>query len=354
MSRRPTFSSTTLPAISLPRPNDSGLVSSLKPVRFPAVSIRSAGLAVAVAVLVGGPLVFSDAFPGWSTALAGVLSLVLIAILALKFRRIPAVMMLACLAVCALPGFFYAADRPGSWTGLCLLAASILVFLLVLWSLEVRSSLKQWTRFVVAAGAALAALGPLLFEYESKGRLLGTWEGLGWVGETVDPNVLAGVTAMIIPLALARIIHKLPAAEPPSLALAALPPLGLLGIVHDYACGALACKALPARTLRLFASAPYELCGLASILVAEGKMRGWAVAGGILLLGGLILGESIGAWVGALVSCVIWLGCTGRQKRASGRERRAHVDDCMPPLQGAVTAVRHGLTSRRAAQLYPA
>ena len=49
---------------------------------------------------------------------------------------------------------------------------------------------------------------------------------------------------------LARIIHKLPAAEPPSLALAALPPLGLLGIVHDYACGALARKALPARTLR--------------------------------------------------------------------------------------------------------
>ncbi len=61
---------------------------------------------------------------------------------------------------------------------------------------------------------------------------------------------------------LTRIIHKLPAAEPPSLALAALPPLGLLGIVHDYACGALARKALPARTLRLFASAPYELCGL--------------------------------------------------------------------------------------------
>ena len=40
---------------------------------------------------------------------------------------------------------------------------------------------------------------------------------------------------------LARLIHKLPAAEPPSLALAAaLPPLGLLGIVHDYASGALA------------------------------------------------------------------------------------------------------------------
>ena len=39
---------------------------------------------------------------------------------------------------------------------------------------------------------------------------------------------------------LARIIHKLPAAEPPSLALAGLPPLGLLGIVHDYASGALA------------------------------------------------------------------------------------------------------------------
>jgi len=39
---------------------------------------------------------------------------------------------------------------------------------------------------------------------------------------------------------LPRIIHKLPAAEPPSPALAALPPLGLLGIVHDYASGALA------------------------------------------------------------------------------------------------------------------
>ena len=63
---------------------------------------------------------------------------------------------------------------------------------------------------------------------------------------------------------LARIIHKLPAAEPPSLALVALPPLGLLGIVHDYACGALARKALPARTLRPCASAPYELCGLAT------------------------------------------------------------------------------------------
>ncbi len=61
---------------------------------------------------------------------------------------------------------------------------------------------------------------------------------------------------------LARIMHALSAAEPGSSALTALPPLGLLNRVHDYASAALGRNALSARRFRLFASITRELSGL--------------------------------------------------------------------------------------------
>ncbi len=57
-------------------------------------------------------------------------------------------------------------------------------------------------------------------------------------------------------------MQALSAAGPGSSALTALPTLGLLNRVHDYACAALGRNALSARRLRPFASTPYELCGL--------------------------------------------------------------------------------------------
>ena len=61
---------------------------------------------------------------------------------------------------------------------------------------------------------------------------------------------------------LARIMHALSAAEPRSSALTALPTLGLLNRVHDYASAALGRNALSARRFRLFASTTRELFGL--------------------------------------------------------------------------------------------
>ncbi len=60
-------------------------------------------------------------------------------------------------------------------------------------------------------------------------------------------------------------MHALSAAEPGSSALTALPTLGLLNRVHDYASAALGRNALPARRFRLFASTTRELSGLGSL-----------------------------------------------------------------------------------------
>ncbi len=57
-------------------------------------------------------------------------------------------------------------------------------------------------------------------------------------------------------------MHALSAAEPGSSALTALPTLGLLNRVHDYASAALGRNALSARRFQLFASTTRELSGL--------------------------------------------------------------------------------------------
>ncbi len=57
-------------------------------------------------------------------------------------------------------------------------------------------------------------------------------------------------------------MHALSAAEPGSSALIALPTLGLLNRVHDYASAALGRNALSARRFQLFASTTRELSGL--------------------------------------------------------------------------------------------
>ena len=57
-------------------------------------------------------------------------------------------------------------------------------------------------------------------------------------------------------------MHALSATEPGSSALTALPTLGLLNRVHDYASAALGRNALSARRFRLFASTTRELSGL--------------------------------------------------------------------------------------------
>ncbi len=58
-------------------------------------------------------------------------------------------------------------------------------------------------------------------------------------------------------------MQALSAAGPGSSALTALPTLGLLNRVHDYASAALGRNALSARRFRLFASTTRELSGLA-------------------------------------------------------------------------------------------
>ncbi len=78
-------------------------------------------------------------------------------------------------------------------------------------------------------------------------------------------------------------MHALSAVEPGSSALTALPTLGLLNRVHDYASAALGRNALSARRFRLFASTPRELSGLVtlallwlllSISLSAGEIRG--------------------------------------------------------------------------------
>ena len=65
-------------------------------------------------------------------------------------------------------------------------------------------------------------------------------------------------------------MRALSAAQPGSSALTALPTLGLLNRVHDYASAALGRNALSARRCRLFASTMRELSGLvACFLNAE-------------------------------------------------------------------------------------
>ena len=86
------------------------------------------------------------------------------------------------------------------------------------------------------------------------------------VGQVTGCSPIASATpppaSRPVKISLARIIHKLSAAGPRSSALTALPTLGLLNRVHDYACAALGRNALSARRLRPFASTPDELCGL--------------------------------------------------------------------------------------------
>ncbi|MFQ5740506.1 MAG: hypothetical protein ACE5JX_15985, partial [Acidobacteriota bacterium] len=53
---------------------------------------------------------------------------------------------------------------------------------------------------------------------------------------------------------LARTIHQLSAAAPLSSALTALPTLGLLDVMHDYASGGLGRNALSARRFRRLAT----------------------------------------------------------------------------------------------------
>ena len=77
---------------------------------------------------------------------------------------------------------------------------------------------------------------------------------------------------------LTRIMHALSVAEPGSSALTALPTLGLLNRVHDYASAALGRNALSARRFRLFASTTRELSGLkrcsAKIFRSPKRQRG--------------------------------------------------------------------------------
>ncbi len=72
-------------------------------------------------------------------------------------------------------------------------------------------------------------------------------------------------------------MHALSAAEPGSSALTALPTLGLLNRVHDYASAALGRNALSARRFRLFASTTRELSGLAR--ASAEKSRGGLAEG---------------------------------------------------------------------------
>ncbi|MFQ5740551.1 MAG: hypothetical protein ACE5JX_16220, partial [Acidobacteriota bacterium] len=59
-----------------------------------------------------------------------------------------------------------------------------------------------------------------------------------------------------------RISHTESTAEPESSALTALPALGLLDVVHDYASGGLGRNALSAPRFRLFATTGCEKSGL--------------------------------------------------------------------------------------------
>ena len=68
-------------------------------------------------------------------------------------------------------------------------------------------------------------------------------------------------------------MHALSAAEPGSSALTALPTLGLLNRVHDYASAALGRNALSALRFRLFASTTRELSGLAKLRLKPTRAR---------------------------------------------------------------------------------